>query len=888
MPHEPNPDQRAAIESDEPAIVLSSGAGAGKTTVLVDRYLRLLDSGVAVGQIVAITFTERAARQLRARVRSAIELRLLESPNDPVLNRHRDDLETAAIDTFHGFCGSLLREYAEQASLDPTFLQMDEPLAAAIRERSVREELYRLLLDESETSLDLQELIVLYGWPTVLTAVDSFVQDADPLAWQAFLARAPEGVIAEWLRIREELWPRWIEFLQNSEPWLKRFATLLDGPQPSGAKSRQKLSEVRLVWTDVRNASDFDQIGRLVKLLTDTAKVAGISKAEKDDPLYEVMRDTFEAVREKFPKRLAAFLEGPGDLHPTVLVARRFLKVALRAEAAYRDAKSLRNALDFQDLIVGARNLLADDGVCRELRERIKVLLLDELQDTDPVQMELVNRLRGSNPHDVRLFAVGDEKQSIYRFRGAEVNLFRTLRNEVEAAGRLELRVNYRSVPGILSFVNALFANGLSNYEPSHAFRSEGSHAAVEFLWSEPEANERKMEDARIHEADSIARRLLELFRAGREPREVAILFRAMTNVAIYETALRQHGIDYYLIGGRAFFAQQEIYDLHNLLQAVENPFNAPALAGALRSPFFNLSDDGLVILATHEEGLWAGLNDPSRFARLPDADQPVAARAREGFRAWRRLKDQLPIVGLLHRVFAETGFDAATQFEPLADRKLANLWKLVDLARAFDESGLGLAAFAERLGNQVAELPREEQAATKPAEANVVRLMSIHQAKGLEFPIAILADLSGAKRPPSHDAIRWDRTFGALPRLPTDLGEDEEPPFSEFPHILGKMVDELDDWQEALRLFYVACTRAEDLLILSAGFEEPLEIGDDGFAKVPSKSPDSLRLLADRFDLITGVCRAGEGARCEPVRVVKPAKSQADDVPAGTESKAR
>jgi len=242
-------------------------------------------------------------------------------------------------------------------------------------------------------------------------------------------------------------------------------------------------------------------------------------------------------------------------------------------------------------------------------------------------------------------------------------------------------------------------------------------------------------------------------------------------------------------------------------------------------------------------------------------------------------LKDQLPIVGLLHRVFAETGFDAATQFEPLADRKLANLWKLVDLARAFDESGLGLVAFAERLGNQVAELPREEQAATKPAEANVVRLMTIHQAKGLEFPVVILADLAGGKRPPSHEAIRWDRTFGALPRLPTDLGDDEEPPFSEFPHILGKMVDELDDWQEALRLFYVACTRAEDLLILSAGFEKPLEADDDGATSIPAKAPDSLQLLAERFELRTGRCRT-TGLACESVRVVKLAMSDGAAAP--------
>ena len=182
-----------------------------------------------------------------------------------------------------------------------------------------------------------------------------------------------------------------------------------------------------------------------------------------------------------------------------------------------------------------------------------------------------------------------------------------------------------------------------------------------------------------------------------------------MTHVAAYEAALRRHGLDYYLVGGRAFFAQQEVYDLLNLLRALENPDDSVALAGTLRSPFGCLADDALVLLAFHPEGLWAGLNDPECVAGLPDDQRPRAARIGKLLNRWRALKDRLPIARLIGTAFADTGYDAAMQFEFLGDRKLANLWKLQEMARAFDRTGLfGLAEFIGRLGDLVSSQPRE------------------------------------------------------------------------------------------------------------------------------------------------------------------------------------
>src|SRR5262249_4754385 len=239
----------------------------------------------------------------------------------------------------------------------------------------------------------------------------------------------------------------------------------------------------------------------------------------------------------------------------------------------------------------------------------------------------------------------------------------------------------------------------------------------VEFLWA-PRGDKENVSEARRAEADWIARRIAALIQGemlvverrpdGQSLRpvrqgDIVLLFRAMSNVHLYEAALRKYGLDYYLVGGRAFFAQQEIYDLLNLLRALENPQDAVSLAGTLRSPFACLSDEALFVLSRHPSGPWVGLHDGAVRERLPDDQGATAERAVQRLDRWRALKDRLPIARLLAEVFADSGYDAAMQFEFLGDRKLANLWKLMDLARIFDRSGLfGLAEFIQRLGDLV------------------------------------------------------------------------------------------------------------------------------------------------------------------------------------------
>jgi hypothetical protein len=317
-----------------------------------------------------------------------------------------------------------------------------------------------------------------------------------------------------------------------------------------------------------------------------------------------------------------------------------------------------------------------------------------------------------------------------------------------------------------------------------------------------------------------------------------------MTNVHLYEAALREYQLDYYLVGGRAFFAQQEIYDLLNVLRALENPQDAVSLAGTLRSPFCSVSDEALFLLNRHPDGLWAGLHNEGLRERLPEDQCETADRARRHLDRWRSLKDRLPIVRLLGEVFADSGYDAAMQFETLGDRKLANLWKLMDLARTFDRSGrFGLAEFIQGLGDLVRTQPREEQAATQPENADVIRLMTIHQAKGLEFPVVIVPDVATVGGGPHYPVVTWDARLGTVVRPPAD---EESPPFADFAWEVWKAVESIEEWQEDLRTLYVACTRAQDYLVLSAALAENVR---------PANA--WMTTLTERFDLRSGTCRA-------------------------------
>ncbi len=883
------PQQQQALETRDVSVALSAGAGCGKTFVLTERFLSHLeprtDTDVTsqLGRLIAITFTERAAREMRQRIRAGVRDRLLLAA--PEHEAHWLDIlrriDSARISTIHSFCGTLLRSHAVEAQLDPGFSVL-EPTAARLLLGELIDDHLRELLAKQDA--DMIELVAGYDLNGVRERMERLLAERFRLDFVEWLPLSASDLVAIWRDFHaQHVKPEALRTLREAKAVLRLRNEIL----PQGAP-HEKLAERALIVAEIlERVTESDPTDADLDSLEEHARVQGCTGKKiwaGHEALYDDYKTAFEELRELVGKvRKQLVFDARGAL-PAAEASLRFVRVTAPVREAYEKRKRELGVLDFDDLLIKAHQLLHDEAHAN-LRKRlalgIELLLVDECQDTDDLQMELIDALAGgAKLGRGKMFHVGDFKQSIYRFRGAEPELFQRLQDGTAEHGRIPLSLNFRSQPEILNFVNVLFEPIFGEkYQALAAKRAQTSPTpAVEFIWAvtslpaeeetgeppipadtaknSPKAN---AEDLRRLEADWLARRIRGLV-DSREPRipadkrdgslplrpvefgDCALLFRALSNVGIYEAALERYGIPYYVVGGKAFYAQQEIYDLLNFLKTLDSVCDHVALAGVLRSPFFSLSDETLLFLAQHTGGLAGGLFAPQLSEALEPQDRRKAAFAAQTLRELRAVKNRLPIAELINEIFARTAYDAIVTAEFLGDRKLANLRKLVELARAFDRSGIfTLTAFIEQLGTSVVEQPDEAQAAAFAEGANVVRIMSIHQSKGLEFPVVVVPDLE-RKRQPNR------ATVGFHPELGPMVG----PPYRDDGASgldLFRVVENREDEAESRRLFYVATTRAADYLILSSGVVDPaLPVGE------------WRELLAERFDLASGKLRGVPG----------------------------
>jgi ATP-dependent helicase/nuclease subunit A len=884
--HPPTPEQQRALDA-RVSVALASGAGCGKTRVLTDRFVLALNDRMPLDRLVAVTFTEKAASEMRGRIRAECRRRIdAGGPEAHHWRRVLRGLEAGRIGTFHGFCLELLKRFPEQAGLPPEFGVLEESIAPTLRDEALRICMRRWLADGHP---DLVALAVELGLDAVRNGLRSLLLGralANPAQWAEL---SPSELIDRW----QAAWlgegqPSLLRrFVEEARPLLDLLRSH-ECDHPVGAERRSVLlCEIPLLPEAPHPELSFEVIREHA-----TVAGGGTGKHWTSIDVYMSVRDGYKTLRDAVD-RTRKSLRWDEDL------TRRSAELGVRFAALAREAldevdrlKRRRELADFDDLLLKARSLLLECGeeVLGSLQEEIELLLVDEFQDTDPIQGAIVRALAGDDPSMGRLFLVGDSKQSIYRFRGAEPTIFTRFRDGLEEEGRLSLTGNFRSVPGVIQFVNALFADLYT--DPSEALRAERAvpstpddPPAVEFLWAyEPESSGRSITARRRVEAGWIARLIADRLEQGwtiqdpkdgswrpARPNDVAILFRALTNVGVYEEALAAEGLDYHTVDGSAFFAQQEVLDVVNLLAAIEDPFDPLALAATLRSPFFGLSDEALYWLANarpddRPADLQQNLRRCDQIAELGPADRRRATRARALLNRWRSLKDRAPIATLCDHVLDESGFEAAIVADPLGDRKRANVRKLVRLSGSYDRGGYPLADFVARLRNDLRTLAREDQAATNTEQGDAVRLMTIHRAKGLEFPIVIVPDLDRAAPPRSQAVIVHDR-YGPIVRTGPEPGEDGQG-FGQdnsprgLAELLYRASEAREEREEADRLFYVAATRAVSHLILSNGLNNPLLLGDRGQESSRQKfyrpySPAMVRIHR-RFDLTSGTLLAG------------------------------
>ncbi len=844
-------EQQAALSAHDRSVSLAAGAGCGKTFVLTERFLSYLDPCLAepsaeLSELVAITFTDAAAREMRDRIRRRCYERwqAAEEPSEQSgWKQLLSTLDGARISTIHAFCATLLRSHAAEAAVDPQFELLDPPTAQLMRLQSLDDHLRQLLVDSDER---LIQLATHFGLRSLRDHVAALLGDNVDAVLARWSKAAPIDLAETWqLHYKKHVAPAALTAIIEAEP-VVLLGELCVSADVTKAKTQTHFADlVTLLESLPVSKSPHDAVLQLRNM----AKVQGVctKKDWGDEDDFETYKETCTAVRALLDKSILRYPLALETLKATAAIGLDLLKLVGEVTASYNEAKQQRNVLEFDDLLSRTEALLTDKRypqVQQNLVRSTQLLMVDEFQDTDPQQVAIVKALRGDAWAERGLFVVGDFKQSIYRFRGAEPRVSGDLRATLPAESRLSLTTNFRSQPAVLDFVNALFHDAFAEgYEPLSAHRPQLSPTpAIEFLWAQPDAEQTDGQHSeskgdqrligvarrRMQEARFIARRLAQLLddgeplvvdTSGDEPTarplqlgDIAVLLRTLSDVALYEEAFREYGLDYYLTGGHAFYAQQEIYDVLHLLRTVASPVDDLSLAGVLRSPMFALNDETLFWLAEESGSLNAGLFGETLPEELSPTELAKTVRAATTLGELRKQKDQRLVAELLSQAIAATGYDAILLTEFLGHRKWANVQKLIEQARSLDRTRPGdLNGFVTQLSEFVLRAPKEALAATS-TEGDVIRIMTIHAAKGLEFPLVIVPDLD---RPNHHGSNQ--------PVFDEDLGPLV--PSSEKQALVGwdlhRFAEKEQDLEERKRLLYVACTRAADYLLLSSSIED-------------------------------------------------------------------
>ncbi|MBX5464077.1 MAG: UvrD-helicase domain-containing protein, partial [Clostridia bacterium] len=836
-------EQRAAI-GGEGSTVVGAAAGSGKTAVLVARFLRLLDRGLEPEHVAAVTFTERAGAELRLRLRQELARR-----GDPRSHELAERFaERAWVGTIHSLAARLLRQAPLEAGLVPGFRVLDEDEAAILRRKAAVEALHAAVGSDAETASAVAELgpertlewllesLALLGRERstpaearrqTLAALEERRRQAGRLAGE--LVATVDGLLALPRRDLPSASRERLERLEALAPTLGRLAERLASPEagPDGPAG----------------------------LLEAARRLAAGSLAR---PLQAGMRRLRE---------LAEELEGlAGDLIWMGL-APGFLSALEAVDQAYARSKAEREAVDFDDLLVRALQLL-ERRAAAGAPPPFRAVLVDEFQDTDRLQWSFFRLLTGW-PARGELYLVGDPKQSIYRFRGADVRVFAAASRELEQAGgrRLALPHNFRSEPRLIAFVNRLFARLLADggdgvvFEAARPARPAAPEAEGEgeprllFLLLEPPAEPLPQAERSRREARHWTAAILRVVRSGRPlvrrdaaspegrpPRygDFAVLARALGDLLPWQEALREAGVPFVVGAGRGYFQREEVRDLLRLVRWLRNPADELALAALLRSPFFAVSDAGITWLvrardrlreagepaATLWHALEAGtaLRDPG----LAEDDRRGLAEAQRHLTTWLEELPRRPLSGLLEEALVESGYLAT--FEPFADsgRRLANVEAFLGRVASLEARGLVTPEEVSEELEALLAMDRQGEPAPQAEAADAVHLLTVHAAKGLEFPWVILPRL--------ERSLHGGRRAGPLYRREAGLALPLQAAGEQSLYGRLKAEERKAAVAEEKRLLYVAMTRARDYLWLSAS------PSGRGHAPDTARHPDSMQ----------------------------------------------
>ncbi|MBW4436859.1 MAG: UvrD-helicase domain-containing protein [Pleurocapsa minor GSE-CHR-MK-17-07R] len=837
------PAQHTAIYEHRRNIAVSAGAGSGKTFILTNRFIALLEAfpGWRMNQIVAVTFTRKAAAEMRDRVRELLLARADVPGADPIWRERLNEMDSARISTIHSLCADILKANATEAAVDPEFAVLDEAETILLRYSAVEAALGSLA-DSTGAPATLFRYYT--GEQIASTLVSMLASPYQPL---------PADLFSHWQSLwRDALMQAARRILASGD-----VRDLFDISLPdNGDMLADRIRMMQHSLTALRKAGDLAEIMRRLNEIHGTNVNAGSVKNWPNQDVLNNAKAVAKAVKAACKTAIDEIGDQPGDADK---IAAHLLgawhSVYAIASEQYSALKRAAGALDFEDLERLTRALLTDNAVAaRYDGAEFQHVMLDEFQDTSAAQWDIARRI-ASPERPGSLFIVGDPKQSIYAFRGADPTVFETAQAQILASGGIAvtLDTSFRTHQPLVSCFNQAFGRIMTRDDSSPVARYQSKYDAMRAardsmpdprpplhvltLDDEPVEKPRDGSKAELldeWEARALGDHIAEILASGRliydkktrqtrpcQPGDIALLSPIRSNFPLYEEALRERDIPYVTLGGAGFYGRTEVWDLIHLLMALHNRADELALASALRSPLFAFSDDLLVALRMSPQTdapaplLWDVVQAGPPDWLHPD-DQQVWTSAAGILAYLAGLNGRVSIADLLRASLDATGYLAVISALPDGARRRLNVEKLLEIAMKRRAAGVSVSAFTRYLNDMAAQEVRESEAALDVEGA--VQIMTVHASKGLEFPIVLLADcgrVSGSGGP-SRAQVWHDPVIGWVcsAKLMDPETRKELPLFAKT---LSSALGQQRNLAEQKRLFYVAATRAQDVLVLSS-----------------------------------------------------------------------
>ncbi|MBD2075483.1 UvrD-helicase domain-containing protein [Phormidium sp. FACHB-592] len=805
-------EQQAAAAYAVHSVAVTAGAGTGKTHMLAERYLYHLESGYSPLTIVALTFTEKAATELRSRIRQTIGDRL---PNPDFVA----ELEAAQISTFHALAARVCREHPDAAGVPPDFAVLDDLAGTVWLAEAFAEAL-------DQIPLHLYKQVPYSSMRAIMLALLG-----DPLTAAKALTRSRE----DWLPTLQAVKQAALATFIQHKHWFNAKAVLQSYAAPG-----DKLNDVReSALNAIASIGQGHALAESLEALCDLKVNVGSPKAWGGKETLDTVKDAIKCLRElaqENQKQGLIILEpNTWDVQAEVILP--VLREAFeQVRSQLQQAKQRQRVLDFNDLEVHALQALENQAVRDYYAQRWQAFLIDEFQDTNPVQGKLLELLTANQ----LLTIVGDAKQSIYGFRRADVKVFESWRDRIHSAANppRELSLSFRTHHTLMQGINTIFKpvlNGLHQHLDAH--RQEEPHTAPHLrLLTIQDAQGLPIDQCRQIEAQQIADLIKQLLDdqvmvydkpTGTlrpiEYRDIAILSRTWGPLELYGQALESQGMPIFQAGGGSLLETREAKDGWALLRFLADPTDDIALMAVLRSPFFAVSDRTLFQLAQTlpDQGSWW-----KHLKHQTSAESHTAIEVLEKLLIERRSEAPTRLLQLADRV---TGYTAVIANLPHAPRREADWSGFLAFVRELEQGSNDVLSVVQRLKVLVASAVEVPRPALKAG--NAVQLMTIHASKGLEWPVVVVADLT-RKSPSDSSQVRFDPDLGLAFQLADEEGDKQKSALYTLLEYRKRQADK----EENKRVLYVALTRARDHLILTAAGSKGggLDIFQPGLEGIP------------------------------------------------------